>query len=318
MKKYKHLFGPVPSRRLGRSLGVDLVKFKTCSFDCIFCQLGHTTMKTIVRKEYVPMDSVIEELEWWIKEDGSADYITLSGSGEPTLNSRFDRVIDFVHQNSNIPVAVLTNGSLLSASEVREQASHADLVKVSLSAWDQPSLERINRASPEIDFTGLVEGQRMFRKQYGGEMWMEVFLMWGVNTAPKEVKKIAEVAKNIGPNRIQLNTSVRPPCEDYALPVPEDHMQKLATLFDPPAEVIAEYSTDLSARIQAGEEEIMAMLKRRPCTMDQICESFDLHRNEASKYLGKLTRTGKVQEMRKDDKLYYSAMPVGDNDYSSE
>ena len=133
----KHLFGPVPSRRFGRSLGVDLIPFKTCGFDCIFCQLGHTTRKTLKRKEYVPVDQVIEELADWLKTEGQADYITLGGSGEPTLNSEFGRVIDFVRNATTIPVALLTNGSLLSNPEVRVQAAQANVVKVSLSAWDQ-------------------------------------------------------------------------------------------------------------------------------------------------------------------------------------
>ncbi len=309
MRKYQHLFGPVPSRRLGRSLGVDLVPFKTCSFDCIFCQLGHTTDKTTSRKEYVPVDEVIAELEHWLENDGSADYITLSGSGEPTLNSQFDRVIALVHRKSDIPAALLTNGSLLKDSRVREQAGRADLVKVSLSVWDQESLERINRPCARIDFPGYMEGLKLFRREYSGEMWMEVFLMWGMNSSPDEVKRIARLAEDMGPDRIQLNTSVRPPCEDYAMAVPRDQLDKLAGLFNPPAEVIAEYSTGLSAGIKAGEDEIMAMLKRRPCTLEQICESFGLHRNEASKYLGKLTRTGRAREMRKEGQLYYSALP---------
>lgn len=133
MKKYNHLFGPVPSRRFGRSLGIDLTPYKTCSFDCIFCQLGKTTVKTLERREYVPAAEVIEELDDWIKSGGEADYITLSGSGEPTLHSRFGEIIEFARGASSIPVALLTNGSTLGIPEVRAAAAKADVVKISLS-----------------------------------------------------------------------------------------------------------------------------------------------------------------------------------------
>jgi len=129
MNRYRHLFGPVPSRRLGRSLGVDLTPFKTCTLDCIFCQLGHTTNKTLDRKEYVPVVAVEAELETWIKEGGKADYITLSGSGEPTLHTRFGEVLQFVRDQTAIPTALLSNGTLFWLPEVREAARHADIVK---------------------------------------------------------------------------------------------------------------------------------------------------------------------------------------------
>jgi wyosine [tRNA(Phe)-imidazoG37] synthetase (radical SAM superfamily) len=304
-RRYKHLFGPVPSRRLGRSLGVDLTPFKTCSFDCIFCQLGRTTRKTLKRKEYVPVDRVIEELDDWLKSEDNADYITLSGSGEPTLNSEFGRVIEFVRNATTIPVVLLTNGSLLSDPEVRAQAARANVVKLSLSAWDQFSLDHINRPYSRITFKSLIEGQWLFRKEFKGEIWMEVFLVWGTNTTAKDVSKIAELVKAIGPDKVQLNTAVRPPCEEYAYMVPADQMRVLARLFDPPAEVIAEYSNDASAKVHANELEVLDMLQRRPCTLDQICRVFGLHRNEASKYLGKLTRTGQAQAQRRNGDVYY-------------
>jgi len=319
MKKntYKYLFGPVPSRRLGRSLGVDLTPFKTCSFDCIFCQLGRTTRKTLTRKEYVPVEKVIAELDEWLKTDNSADYITLSGSGEPTLNSEFGRVIDFVRNATTIPVVLLTNASLLSDPEVRAQAAQANVVKVSLSAWDQFSLEHINRPHRDIAFKRLIEGQWLFRKEFKGQLWMEVFLVWGTNTTAKDVSSIAELVKAVEPNKVQLNTAVRPPCEEYAYAVPEDQMGALARLFDPPAEVIAEYSSDASAKVQANEADILGMLKRRPCTLDQICRVFGLHKNEASKYLGKLTRTGQARERRKAGEVYFSAIHGEDAEHAN-
>lgn len=303
---YKHLFGPVPSRRLGRSLGVDLIPFKTCSYDCIFCQLGRTTRKTLKRKEYVPVDPVIGELADWLKTDDRADYITLSGSGEPTLNTGFGRVIDFARRATDIPVALLTNGSLLGDPEVREQAAQANVVKASLSAWDQLALEHVNRPGRAVDFKKLIEGMRLFRKAFKGELWLEVFLVWGTNATPRDVSRIAELVKAIKPDKVQLNTAVRPPCEEYAYAVPRDRMEPLARLFEPPAEITAEYSREDSAKVHANEGEVLDMLERRPCTLDQICRVFGLHRNEASKYLGKLTRMGQARTQRRNGDIYFS------------
>lgn len=307
-RHYKYLFGPVPSRRLGRSLGVDLTPFKTCSFDCIFCQLGRTTNKTIKREEYVPVKEVIAELDDWLKTGDSADYITLAGSGEPTLNSEFGRVIDFAQSVTTIPVALLTNGSLLSDPAVRAQAAKANVVKVSLSAWDQFSFEHINRAHADIEFKRLIEGQWQLRSEFKGEIWMEVFLVWGTNSTTKDVSKIAELVNPLKPDKVQLNTAVRPPCEKFAYAVPENQMGTFAKLFDPPAEVVAEYSSDTSAKVRANEEDIREMLERRPCTLEQICRVFGLHRNEASKYVGKLVRTGSAREIRKANEVYYSGI----------
>ena len=159
--EYKTIFGPVPSRRFGLSLGVDLVPFKTCSLNCVFCQLGRTTNKTVTRKEYVPLKMVLTELEAWLKTDGHADYITLSGSGEPTLHSQFGKVLEFIRANSEIPAVLLTNGTMLYLPEVKEAAIHADVVKVSLSVWNQDSFGWVNRPHPELNFKQIVKGQSL-------------------------------------------------------------------------------------------------------------------------------------------------------------
>jgi wyosine [tRNA(Phe)-imidazoG37] synthetase (radical SAM superfamily) len=304
----KHLFGPVPSRRFGRSLGIDLVPFKTCSFDCIFCQLGRTTRRTLARREYVPADEVIAELDTWLRSEGTADYITLAGSGEPTLNSEFGRIIDFARNATGIPVALLTNGSLLSDPEVRNQAAKASVVKVSLSAWNQCSLEQVNRPARGIEFKRLFEGQWLLRSQFRGELWLEVFLVSGINATAKDVAEIAELVKVIAPDRVQLNTAVRPPCEEFAYAVPEERLRELAQLFEPAAEVIAEYRCDASAKVQANEADILDLLERRPCTLEQIGRAFGLHRNEASKYLGKLGRSGRIRQLRKDGEVFYAGV----------
>ena len=304
-KKYNYLFGPVPSRRFGRSLGVDLTPHKTCSLDCIFCQLGRTTEKTVARKEYVPTDIVLSELKDWLNKDGRADYITLSGSGEPTLHSRFGEVLEFIRSNSKIPAVLLSNGTMLNLPEVRDSANCANVVKVSLSAWDQLSYGWVNRPHSQLRFDDLIKGQKDFRAQFKGQLWMEIFLIAEINSIPANVQKIAALAKEIGPDRIQLNTAVRPPSEDYAMALSKKRMETLTDLFHPTAEIIAEFKANHSSHVQANQEMIFSMLQRRPCTADQIADVFDMHLNEVSKYLGKLMRTGQIRSELKKKAIYY-------------
>ena len=307
MGNYKYLFGPVPSRRFGRSLGVDLSPYKTCSLDCVFCQLGRTIEKTVTRQEYVPTDMVLSELKEWLKSDGSADYITLSGSGEPTLHSRFGEVLEFIRSKTTIPAVLLTNGTMLHLPEVRDAAACANVVKVSLSCWDQASYRWVNRPHRQLTFDQLVEGQKALRAQFKGKLWMEVFLMRGINSAPDDVQKIAALAKQINPDRIQLNTAVRPPAEDFAASLSKEAIENLAHLFQPAAEVIADFSAKHAEHMQANQETIFSMLRRRPCTADQIADVFDMHLNEVSKYLGILMRSDQIHVERKNFAVYYAA-----------
>jgi wyosine [tRNA(Phe)-imidazoG37] synthetase (radical SAM superfamily) len=307
MQTYRYLFGPVPSRRLGRSLGVDLTPRKTCTFDCVFCQLGRTTHKTMTRKEYVPTEGVLAELEAWSKENGNADYITLSGSGDPTLHSGFGEVLRFIRSRSSIPSVLLTNGSLLHLPEVQEAASRAQIVKVSLSAWDQASFGWVNRPHPELSFDQVIEGQKAFRARFKGQIWLEVFLVGGMNSLPSDVAKIAALAKEIRPDRIHLNTAIRPPSEDFAVPVSRERLESLTSLFYPKAEVIAEFEAKKKVEVHAAQEEIHSMLQRRPCTAQEIADTFSMHPNEVSKYLGKLLRDKRIRAQVRNTLLYYVA-----------
>lgn len=306
-KRYRYLFGPVPSRRLGQSLGIDLTPFKACSFDCIFCQLGRTTRRTVERSHYIPVEAVRAELKEWLQDGGRADAITLSGSGEPTLHAGFGDILDAIRDLSAIPAVLLTNGSLLAWPDVRAAARRADIVKVSLSAWDQASYENVNRPHPDLRFEGLIEGLQRYRDAFSGRLWMEVFLIAGINTRPEDVARIAEFAAGIAPDRIQLNTAVRPPAENFVRPLSNEQLIPLTGLFRPEAEIIAEFSGGTS-RVRVNQDTILAMLQRRPCTARQIADVFDLHLNEVSKYIGKLLRTGVIRSDTRDGGVYYLAM----------
>ncbi len=305
---YKYLFGPVPSRRLGRSLGVDLTPHKTCTLDCVFCQLGRTTHNTVERKEYVPVRDVIEELEMWLQENERTDYITLSGSGEPTLNSRFGEVLEFIRKETPYPAVILSNGTLFWMPEVREAACYADIAKLSLSVWDQLSFEQINRPHPDLQLKRVIEGQRAFRAEFKGQLWMEVFLVGGMNSRLRDVERIAELVEAVGPDEIHLNTAVRPPAEDFAVSLPRDEMEAVADIFHPAATIIAEFPSDKSADVEANEATILAMLRRRPCTVQQVAEVFGMHLNEVSKYVGELLRAGKARAHNMQGETYYVAV----------
>lgn len=305
MRTHKYLFGPVASRRFGRSLGVDLLPLKTCTLDCVFCQLGRASSSNPNREEYVPTQDVLAELGYWLHYGGQADFITLSGSGEPTLHTRFGEVLEFIKAQTLIRSLLLTNGTLLHMPEVRQAACVANVVKVSLSAWDQVSFERVNRPPAGITFDKLLQGERDFRAAFSGELWMEVFVIAGINSAPRDMDKIARLAGEIGPDRIQLNTVARPPAEEFALAVPREEMQSLSRLFDPPAEVVAEYRAAHKTGRPMDTEAILAMLRRRPCTAEQIAEAFDLQVNEVAKCVGELRKADKIREDRRQRQTYY-------------
>ena len=302
---YRYLFGPVPSRRFGRSLGIDLTPLKTCSLDCVFCQLGRTKVKTVDRDEYVCASDVIEEIETWLASGVEADYLTLSGSGEPTLNTQFGQVLEFLGRQS-IPSALLTNGTLFSLPAVREAASLASVVKISLSAWDQRSFEWVNRPHASLDFKTVYSGLQKFRNAFDGQLWIEVFLLAGMNAMAKDTEKIARLARDLKPDRIHLNTIARPPAEDFAAPVSRTRLEHLAGLFEPAAHIAADFTPRRTSKTIADEASILAMLARRPCTMKQVEAAFEMHLNEVSKILGELMRNDRIRANIRDNDVYYT------------
>ena len=267
---YKYLFGPVPSRRLGRSLGVDLIPFKTCTMNCTFCQLGETTCEISERGDYVPMQNVLEELDQWNKRDGQADHITLAGSGEPTLHSHFGDVFRWTKGNTAIPSTLLTNGSLLHFPEVRAEAAQADKVKVTLSAWDETSFQQIHRPAQGVTFDLLVRGERAFREEFNGELSVEVFIIDGVNSQVSNVRKIAEIVDSLNPDRIDINTVVRPPAVAGVEASSEEHLQFLAGLFDPKAAVVASFNNSSAQAVEMDAATLLGLLRRHPATMPDL------------------------------------------------
>ncbi len=305
MPVFKYLFGPVPSRRFGRSLGVDLAPFKTCTLDCPFCEVGLTTERTLARKEYVPTAAILTELDAWLELKQPLDFITLAGSGEPTLHARFGEILDFIAGQKLVRSALLTNSTLLFLPEVRAAAARADVVKATLSAWDQSSFAAVARPHPDLRFERVLDGLRHFRDEYPGAIWLEVFLVPGVNAALEQVKRIAALAQTIRPDRIQLNTAVRPTAERQVQALSPEMLQELTSFFSPMAEVIARFSGTAQREARASLDSIMAMLRRRPCTAEDVAHSFSLAAAESERILADLLRVGRVRVELRDGRRYY-------------
>jgi wyosine [tRNA(Phe)-imidazoG37] synthetase (radical SAM superfamily) len=299
-----HIYGPVPSRRLGRSLGIDLVPYKTCTYDCIYCQLGRTTNKTIERKEWVPLDDILSQLKEALPSN--PDYITLSGSGEPTLHSRIRELIAEIKRLTDIPVAVLTNGSLLWQPDIVTALIDADLVVPSLDAYDEESFGQVNRPHEAISFKKMVDGLAGFRKKYPGRVWLEVFLLDGLTGSRPEIERMAEIAEIINPDKVQLNTVARPPAESHAKAVGGDLMMQFAGMFGERGEVVADISpSHREPDFAALREDIFNLLKRRPCTIDDIANGLGLHKNEVIKYVEELISEGRIKSETRDGKKFY-------------
>jgi len=303
----RYIYGPVPSRRLGRSLGVDLVPYKTCTYDCIYCQLGRTTCKTIERKEWVPTKEVVAEIK--DKLDSKPDYITLSGSGEPTLHAQIEQLIHEIKSMTDIPVAVITNGSLLWLAEVQRSLLDADLIVPSLDAGSEDIFKYVNRPHPQIKFDQMLRGLQEFRRLFHGRYWLEVFLLSGVTTVETRIEALRDCIKTIAPDKVQVNTVVRPPAEGYATPVPREQLEAIAAQLHPEAELIVPCTHGGDADSSgAGDAEVLDLLRRRPCSIADIATGLRLHPHEAAKCVGRLVADQKIRAKKQGGTLYYEAV----------
>jgi len=308
-KKYKYIYGPVASRRLGRSLGVDLLPFKVCSYDCIYCQVGRTKRKSIDRIEYVPTSEVIEEIRRKVEEDVNIDIITFAGSGEPTLHEGLKEIISSIKRFTRIPVAVLTNGSLLYLEEVRNALMDADLVIPSLDGGSRTTFLKVNRPSPSIDFENMCEGLINFSKDFKGKVWLEVMVVKGYNDTDEEMAKIASIANRMKVEKIQLGTVVRPPAEQFVERVSDEELLRLGRHFQAKVEVIGTGTTALQTSSSVTEKDledrILALIRRRPVTLEEISIGLSLGTVEVEKAVTNLLGKKMIRVQVKEAKSYY-------------
>jgi len=307
MKSYRYLYGPVPSRRLGRSLGIDLVPSKICTYDCIYCQIGKATEKTLLRKEYIPKEEVLEEVKAFLsEEDSSFDHFSLSGSGEPTLHSEIRFIIEGIKALSSVPVAVITNGSLLCDEKVREDLLQADIVLPSLDAVSSEVFTKINRPHPAISAEKVIEGMVAFRKMYKGKIWLEILFCKGVNDSREELERIKKAVERIQPDLIHLNTVVRPPSEEWAIPLNQEEMERIRTFFGGKASIISEFDRHLDLSSEKDfKEKVVEILRRRPLSLTDLSTGMGIPEKELEKSIGLLIAEGKIRARQFGDSIYY-------------
>ncbi len=294
----KYVFGPVPSRRLGNSLGVDLLTLKACTFGCVYCQLGPTTEQTAERRRFVPPDDVIAEVRQALESGAAVDYVTLSGSGEPTLSLDLGYAIRAIKAFTKVPIAVLTNGSLLGRPGVRADLAEADLVVPSLDAGTQAAFERVNRPLAGTDVRAVASGIRDFSLGFGGQVWLEVMLVAGLNDSPEEAQAIVALLEGARLDKVQLNTVARAPAEAWAAPVAQERLSELAAVLEglAPVELIGRYAPREHARAGGdAREAILATLARRPCGAAELAASLGLHHALVAKLLEELCRGGDAE-----------------------
>ena len=292
---------------MGRSLGVDLVSLKTCSFNCAYCQLGETTNLTTERKAYVPVEAVLAELDRWLASDGSADIITLSGSGEPTLSSDIRTVVVWLKQHTSIPVAVLTNGSLLWQAEVRESLLQADLLIPSLDAATELGFQRVNRPAPRLALELILAGLEKTRREFRGRFWLEVMLVSGLNDTETELDALRGAITLIRPDCVQLNTVVRPPACPGVVRVSEPRLRQAAARLGPGAEIIAPLSESQAARClgSVSVDDVRRLVQRRPCRLADLTTGLASHPNEVLKYVQLLLDQQDIESRQQNGETYY-------------
>jgi wyosine [tRNA(Phe)-imidazoG37] synthetase (radical SAM superfamily) len=302
-----YLFGPVSSRRLGVSLGVDVIPFKRCSFDCLYCEVGRTRIKTVRTRSLIGADTIVSELAEVLKTPGlRLDYITLAGSGEPTLNAGLEDIIQGIRNITTIPLALLTNGSLFYRKEVRKMVRNVNVVLPSLDCAEETAFRLLNRPHPSLRLDKIIEGLVRLRHEISSQMWLEVLLVEGLNDQPHHIEKLIQAVDAIQPDRIQLNTVVRPPADGRARPVSQQRMEHIAKALGERAEIVVSWSrSHIQAPSGRLETHIIELLRRRPCPLEEIAESTGTNENQLKPVLEGLIQGGKISREKHNGVEFY-------------
>ena len=290
-----HLYGPVPSRRLGLSLGVDIVPHKTCTLSCIYCQVGKTPETTIVRREYISVEEIVKEIKEKLDSGLKADWITFSGSGEPTLNSGIGDIIKGIKKLTDIPVCVITNSTLFHDSQVRRDILDADAVMPSLDSAVEKTFRELCRPHPDITVEAVIDGLIKFRKEYKGKIWLEIMLIKGINDSKAELEALQAVIEKVSPDEVQLNTVVRPPAEHSAQPLTGERLEEIRNFFGDKAEIIASFVGETKAHTSKGIDGVREYLIRRPGRTEDISIALGITKDEAEVYLEDLHNAGEIK-----------------------
>lgn len=307
--EYKYLFGPVPSRRLGISLGVDLVPLKVCSMNCVYCESGRTTNLTTERKDYVPFEGIKEELTQYLSTNPKLDYITFSGAGEPTLHCKIGELISFIKDNfPTYKLALITNSTFLSDKNFREQLSRLDLLVPSLDAVTEKSFLAINRPNSKLKIEEIINGLISLKKETNIKIWLEIFFIPEINGSQEELEKFKEVIKQINPEKIQLNSLDRPGTEKWVQPMPLERLIEIAEFFEPlNVEIIAKSKANKFMEIAKTDIEsaILGAIRRRPCTIEDLNLFLGQDISEIEKSIYKLEASNKIVKEKRERGIFY-------------
>lgn len=304
------MFGPVPSRRLGISLGVDIIPFKTCTLNCIYCECGPTTQITTERQRFLDPKILVDEIRDCLASKQHLDYITFSGSGEPTLNKDIGSMIRLIREETSIPIALLTNSTLLHRSDVRQDLLPIDLILPSLDAVDKEIFRTINKPHPDIQVQQIIDGLQQFRRQFKGQMWLEVFIVQGINDHEEELDNLHKAIKGIMPDKVQLNSLDRPPAFDNVAPVSLDTLEKIKRSWnDLPVEIIKriQQRREISSFSRNLENSILNTIRRRPLTIEDLMELTGKNRLEIFKYLDILEKEHQIMTKIIGSKIFFTA-----------
>lgn len=306
-----YVFGPVPSRRLGQSLGIDTIPLKTCNWNCVYCQLGRTRPLTNKRREYFPSKDILAEVEEVLAQhkSGDIDWLTFVGSGEPTLHGGLGELITRVKELSKLPVAVITNGSLLYLRQVRQALKKADAVMPSLDAGTEQLYRQINRPHPQTTFKRLINGLITFRHEYSGKLWIEVMLVQGLNDSAAALGDIANILERIQPDEVHINLPTRPPAETWVLPATEEALLRALVEFSGTARVIrpAQGVFDLGSH-ESVLEAVLGIISRHPMREDQLIEALNQWApDQVENVLFDLESSGRAQLVKRFGSCYWSA-----------
>lgn len=302
----QYVFGPVPSRRLGFSLGIDIIPYKYCCYDCIYCQVGKTTNIEMTRKSFVDPHQVVEEVLDKVTKTEHIDYITFSGSGEPTLNLDLGKIIEEIKNATAIPVAVITNGALLYQADVRKDLMAADVILPSLDAASEDIFRYINRPHFFIEVDTIIHGLKLMRKEYQGKIWLEVMLIKDVNDTEEELKKLKEVISGLNIDKLQLNTVIRPPIEESSGRLTRDDLENICAYLGGPCEIICNFEKSVQERNQNNwAQEILGILQRRSLTLNDIVKITGMPSKKAKKGLASLENEGRIRSYFFDDNIFY-------------
>lgn len=303
--RFRYVFGPVPSRRLGQSLGIDLFSGKHCSYDCVYCQVGRTPQTSIERGEWVPESDVRAEIELKLSTKPHIDYITFSGSGEPTLSTSLGSLLRWLRSRGEHKTAVLTNGSMLWHEGVRADLMEADLVVPSLDAVDETIWRTINRPAPQLDFLAVMDGLATFCNIFKREIWLEILLVASINDGEKHLSELAHKIHDLKVTRVQIHTVTRPPAESFAQASPMDRLERLASLIGDRAEIVMPRHDSVEPQGTVTPQQVIDMVARRPCTAEDIAIGLSIHTIEAVKIAESLLAKGELTAHLQDGRRYY-------------